>query len=128
MSTDLSHHHHHMVACTHIHTCVHRKNPGMFSFIIAPNSNFEFSRITSRICILCRDTFILAVANAAQGPLGRVYGIQESARCVVATSNSFGHTVDHLPTSCCVMMGLNPWASFDIFLSSVKHLVFQQTS
>jgi hypothetical protein len=62
------------------------------SFMIAPNSAAEFSRIVQRVASLCKDPFVLAVANGAQGSLGKVYLVQESSRNMVATPQE----VDHL--------------------------------
>ena len=72
--------------------CAQASNGGVVdSFIIAPNTNFEFSKILTRIGLICRNPFILAVANGAQGYLARVYGIQESNRRAVATAADIDH-------------------------------------
>jgi hypothetical protein len=72
--------------------CAEVTNGGIVdSFIIAPNTTSEFARVAIRIGMLCRDEFILAVAGAADGHLGRVFMVKESARSVVAEAIVIDH-------------------------------------
>ena len=79
-----------------LNKCAQVTNGGVQNnFCIAPNTLTEYGNIAATVSALCLDPFVVAVANAAGGPLARFHMFTE--RVVRQTAQEMNIVVPFLP-------------------------------